>query len=104
MLTLRNNQIEPVERGIAYFSEKKPVPSIIVAPTAFGKSIVIAHIAKGVGEKVLVIQPSKELLEQNYEKFINLGGEATIYSASMGEKEIGDVTFVFNVALKFSVM
>ena len=73
MLTLRNNQIEPVERGIAYFSEKKPVPSIIVAPTAFGKSIVIAHIAKGVGEKVLVIQPSKELLEQNYEKFIHNG-------------------------------
>lgn len=106
MLTLRNNQIEPVEKGIAYFSEKKPVPSIIVAPTAFGKSIVIAHIAKGVGEKVLVIQPSKELLEQNYNKFINLGGDATIYSAAMGEKEIGDVTYatigsIVNIATKF---
>jgi DNA repair protein RadD len=106
MLTLRNNQIEPVRKGIEYFSEKKPVPSIIVAPTAFGKSIVIAHIAKGVGEKVLVIQPSKELLEQNYNKFINLGGDATIYSASMGEKEIGDVTYatigsIVNIAWKF---
>jgi DNA repair protein RadD len=106
MLTLRKNQIEPVRKGIEYFSEKKPVPSIIVAPTAFGKSIVIAHIAKGVGEKVLVIQPSKELLEQNYNKFINLGGEATIYSASMGEKEIGDVTYatigsIVNIATKF---
>ena len=68
MVTLRKNQIEPVRIGIEYFSEKKPVPSIIVAPTAFGKSIVIAQIAKGIGEKVLVIQPSKELLEQNYEK------------------------------------
>ena len=58
MVTLRKNQIEPVRIGIEYFSEKKPVPSIIVAPTAFGKSIVIAHIAKGVGEKLLVIQPS----------------------------------------------
>jgi len=106
MLTLRNNQIEPVRKGIEYFSEKKPVPSIIVAPTAFGKSIVIAHIAKGVGEKVLVIQPSKELLEQNYNKFINLGGDATIYSASMGEREIGDVTYatigsIVNIAWKF---
>ena len=106
MLTLRKNQIEPVKKGIEYFSQKKPVPSIIVAPTAFGKSIVIAQIAKGIAEKVLVIQPSKELLEQNYEKFINLGGEATIYSASMGEKEIGDVTYatigsIVNVAWKF---
>jgi len=42
------------------------VPSVIVAPTAFGKSIVIADIAHQLGEKILVIQPSKELLEQNY--------------------------------------
>ena len=79
MLTLRNNQIEPVRAGVEYFSQKKPVPSIIVAPTAFGKSIVIAQIAKDINEKVLVIQPTKELLEQNYGKFINLGGKATIY-------------------------
>jgi DNA repair protein RadD len=103
---LRHNQIEPVRKGIEYFSKKKPPPSIIVAPTAFGKSIVIAAIAKGVGEKVLVIQPSKELLEQNYNKFINLGGVATIYSASLGEKEIGDVTYatigsIVNIASKF---
>ena len=50
MLTLRKNQIEPVKKGIEYFSQKKPVPSIIVAPTAFGKSIVIAQIAKGIAE------------------------------------------------------
>lgn len=93
MLELRENQKEPVRLGIEYFKEKKPVPSIIIAPTAFGKSIVIAHIARGIGEKVVVIQPSKELLEQNYNKFINLGGEAKIYSASMGAKEIGDVTY-----------
>ena len=106
MLALRENQIEPVQKGIEYFSQKKPVPSIIVAPTAFGKSIVIAQIAKGVGEKILVIQPNKELLQQNYEKFINLGGQATIYSASMGQKEISDVTYatvgsIINIASKF---
>lgn len=81
-------------------------PSIIVAPTAFGKSIVIAAIAKELGEKLLVLQPSKELLEQNYNKFITLGGEASIYSASMGSKELGDVTYatigsIINIAGKF---
>lgn len=105
-MKLRENQISPVQKGVEYFKEKKPVPSLIVAPTAFGKSIVIAKIAKEVGEKILVIQPSKELLEQNYEKFIRLGGDAEIYSASLGEKEIGDVTYatigsIVNVAWKF---
>jgi DNA repair protein RadD len=90
---LRDNQVNPVQIGIEFFNTKNIAPSIIVAPTAFGKSIVIAHIAKGIGEKVMVLQPTKELLEQNYGKFTNLGGTASIYSASMGEKEIGDVTY-----------
>ena len=93
-MDLRPNQIEPVLRGVEFFFEKKPDPSIIIAPTAFGKSIVIAHITKSVGEKMLIIQPTKELLEQNYNKYIALGGEASIFSASMKEKEIGDVTYV----------
>ena len=105
-MELRPNQFEPVQKGIEYFSLKKAEPSIIVAPTAFGKSIVIAAIAKGVGERILVIQPSKELLEQNYNKFIGLGGTASIYSASLGEKEIGSVTYatigsIIKVAHKF---
>jgi DNA repair protein RadD len=108
-MELRQNQIDPVERGVQFFREKKPHPSIIIAPTAFGKSIVIAKIAKELGEKLIVIQPSKELLEQNYNKYINLGGEASIYSAAMGEKEIGDVTYatvgsIINVAHMFKSM
>ena len=105
-MELRPNQIEPVKKGVEFFKSKKPHPSIIVAPTAFGKSIVIAEIAHQLSEKILVIQPSKELLEQNYNKFINLGGKASIYSASMNEKEIGDVTYatigsIVNIAWKF---
>ena len=108
-LKLRENQVEPVEKGVAFFQQKKSVPSIIVAPTAFGKSIVIAEIAHRLGEKLLVIQPSKELLEQNYNKFINLGGQASIYSAAMGEKEIGEVTYatigsIVNIAHKFHTL
>jgi DNA repair protein RadD len=106
---LRANQIEPVTVGVEFFKLPKMAPSIIVAPTAFGKSIVIAHIAKGIGEKVLVLQPSKELLEQNYNKFIFFGGSASIYSASMGQKELGDITYatigsIINIAHKFREM
>lgn len=105
-MKLRDYQLEPVAIGIEFFNTPKMAPSIIVAPTAFGKSIIIAYIAKGINEKVLVIQPSKELLEQNYNKLINLGGKASIYSASMGEKEIGDITYatigsIINIAWKF---
>ncbi len=108
-LKLRENQVEPVKKGVEFFQQKKAVPSIIVAPTAFGKSIVIAEIAHQLGEKLLVIQPSKELLEQNYNKFINLGGQASIYSAAMGEKEIGEVTYatigsIVNIAHKFHTL
>jgi DNA repair protein RadD len=92
-LKLRENQIEPVAIGVEFMKTPKMKPSIIVAPTAFGQSIVIAAIAKELGEKLLVLQPSKELLEQNYDKFVTLGGEASIYSASMGSKELGDVTY-----------
>jgi DNA repair protein RadD len=105
-LKLRENQVEPVAIGVEFFKTPKMKPSIIVAPTAFGKSIVIAAIAKELGEKLLVLQPSKELLEQNYNKFITLGGEASIYSASMGSKELGDVTYatigsIIKIAGKF---
>lgn len=108
-MKLRENQIEPVTIGVEFFKLPKMAPSIIVAPTAFGKSIVIAHIAKGIGEKVLVLQPSKELLEQNYNKFIFFGGTASIYSASMGQKQLGDVTYatigsIINIAHKFREM
>jgi DNA repair protein RadD len=108
-MELRPNQIEPVKKGVAFFKQKKADPSIIVAPTAFGKSIVIAQIAKEVDERMLVIQPSKELLEQNYNKFVNLGGVASIYSAAMGEKQIGNVTYatigsIVNIAHKFKQM
>ena len=105
-MELRANQEAPVQIGIEFFKMPKIAPSIIVAPTAFGKSIVIAFIAKGVNDKILVIQPTKELLEQNYGKFIELGGTASVYSASMNSREIGDVTYatigsILKIAQKF---
>lgn len=97
MIKLRENQIEPIEKAIKFFSEsKKEKPSLMVLPTAWGKSILIAWVANTLKENVLVIQPSKELLEQNYWKYINLCSDETtvsVYSASFNSKEISQVTF-----------
>lgn len=92
-MKLRDNQVEPARIAIDYFSSAKDDPSIIVAPTAFGKSVLISYVANSINDKILVIQPSKELLEQNYSKLLLLGGEAKIFSASMGVKEIGNITY-----------
>ncbi len=88
MITLRNYQIESVEKAIEYFESGDPKNRpIIVAPTAAGKSIYIGHIANHLRDGVLVLQPSKELLEQNFAKYKMYGGEASVYSASIGEKK-----------------
>jgi DNA repair protein RadD len=41
----------------------------------------------------VVFQPSKEILEQNFKKFLSYGYRAGIYSASAGMKFIDDITF-----------
>ncbi len=97
MITLRENQSEPIRKAIDFFNEKKPKPSLIVLPTAWGKSILTAFVAKNSNDKMIVLQPSKELLEQNYLKYCTLcdgfGTNAGIYSASFGRKDIAQITY-----------
>lgn len=91
----RQHQIKPIQIGIEFLRQSEPPqPSIIVAPTAFGKSVLVALILKEVKGNVLILQPNIELLKQNHEKyFLATGERAAIYSASAGEKSIGRVTF-----------
>lgn len=97
MITLRENQTEPIRKAIDFFRESKPKPSLIVLPTAWGKSILTAYVAKHCNDRLIVLQPSKELLEQNYLKYCNLCGDfglnAGIYSASFGRKDIAQITY-----------
>lgn len=97
MITLRENQSEPIAKAIQFFQEKKPKPSLIVLPTAWGKSILTAFVAKNTDDRLLILQPSKELLEQNYCKYMSLCGDfgtnAGIYSASFGRREIAQITY-----------
>jgi DNA repair protein RadD len=68
---------------------------ICVLPTGAGKSIVIAELANRLDEPLLILQPSKEILEQNHAKLTRFVDpwEVGIYSASMGEKTVGHYTF-----------
>lgn len=65
----------------------------MILPTGSGKSLIIANIVKELKEKVLIFQPSKEILEQNYNKLLSYGFTAGIYSASIGKKNISNITF-----------
>jgi len=94
MITLRPYQTDCVNAGIRFFTNNNvQKPKIIVAPTAAGKSIIIAAIAAKLESRVLVIQPSKELLEQNFAKYCLYNSDADVFSASAGRKKIAKVTF-----------
>lgn len=91
---LRPYQERCLEKSMEYLADPKDnKPKILVAPTAAGKSHIIAAIAARLNEPILVLQPSKELLLQNHSKLLSYGFEADIYSASAGQKTLGEITF-----------
>lgn len=86
MYQLRDYQREAVNNTIEYFKKKRD-PALIVLPTGAGKSLVIAELARIAKGRVLVLAHVKELVEQNYQKYISFDLEAGIYSASLGKKD-----------------
>lgn len=100
-MKLRDYQERGKRESLEVLLSSKPTKSVVVQPTGAGKSILIAEITKELNDgNVLVVQPSKELLKQNYDKFINAGGEASIFSASFKSKEISKVTYATDGSLK----
>lgn len=91
---LRNYQEPAVEQAVYFFNSNKiQKPKIIVAPTAAGKSIIIAATAAQLSKKVLVLQPSAELLKQNFEKYLLYDDNCSAFSASVRQKKLAKVTF-----------
>ncbi len=90
---LRAYQTEAINDCLDFIYKKNAKYGIVVAPTGAGKSLIVANLAKELKQPVLCLQPSKELLEQNYEKYTSYGLEASVFSASLGKKEVGDVIF-----------
>lgn len=89
--------IEPVRKGDFYgFSlsgDHLYLSSDFTIHHNSGKSLVIANLAKNLTGQTLIFQPSKEILEQNFNKIRSYDCRASIYSASVGSKFVDNITF-----------
>lgn len=95
MFTLRDYQQEASDAAIRFFQSTAKGNGLIILATGSGKSLVLADVAHRLNEPVIILQPNKEILEQNFGKLQMYGvDDATIYSASVSaHKEIGKFTF-----------
>ncbi|MCC9660949.1 DEAD/DEAH box helicase [Pseudoalteromonas sp. MB41] len=90
---LRPYQQEAVQRTVSHFKQSDEA-ALIVLPTGAGKSLVIAELARIAKQKILVLAHVKELVEQNAQKYISFGFEASIFSAGLKQKSLKEqVTF-----------
>lgn len=92
---LRDYQQKASDAAVKFFKDRKAnYNAIMVLPTGAGKSLIIADIASRLDGNTLVFQPSKEILQQNYQKLCSYGIlDCSVYSASFNSKEISRITF-----------
>lgn len=91
---LREYQRQASNAAVAFFLETRSKDNaLIVAATGCGKSLIIADIAYRLDSDVLVFCPTREITLQNYAKMKSYEVECSMYSASVGQKEISKITF-----------
>ena len=90
---LYEDQKECVKACVNYIQSGDIAPGVVVCPTGWGKSLVISEIAKQIGEGIIVLHLTSDLLEQNLEKLEELEISATVYSASLKQKNLSDMVF-----------
>lgn len=92
-IILRPYQQQAVEKLL--WSQRLEGADICCLPTGAGKSIVIAEMARRMSAPVLILQPTKEILQQNMEKLLQYVEpvQVGVYSASMNRKDLGFYTF-----------
>ena len=88
-MKLRPYQSQAHDAAIDWI-KKCTSPCVLELPTGSGKSLIVAEIANTLhkvsgGKHILCLVPSKELLEQNAEKYRDTGNECSLFSASVGE-------------------
>lgn len=89
---LRNYQKEASKAAVQAMKDGKS--GLLILPTGAGKSLIIADIASNISSPLLVFCPSKEILEQNVDKFKSYNiYDFGVYSASAGSKDIKRITF-----------
>ena len=101
--TLRDYQQESSDRTIDFIESqtkrngdflKSKKNGILVLPTGSGKSLIIADIVNRLTGNILILQPSKEILEQNFEKLQSYNVfDCSVFSASLNSKKINRITF-----------
>lgn len=91
---LRDYQKQASDAAVKAFKSSKKTNGLIIVSTGGGKSLIIADIASRLDSPLLVFQPSKEILQQNFAKLQNYGiFDCGCYSASVGRKDINRITF-----------
>lgn len=94
MYNLRFYQKEASDAAVKLFNGKTDKNGLIIIPTGGGKSLILADIASRLEGPLLVFQPSKEILQQNFAKLQSYGIiDCGCYSASVGRKDINRITF-----------
>lgn len=89
--TLRTYQEKCIEKML--WANSLEGNDLIVLAQGAGKSVVIAEFSKKVDDNILILVPSRELLEQNLEKLNAITEKpVAVYSASMNSKEVGKLT------------
>lgn len=96
MVELRKHQQEAVDAIEEGFEKckTKPRPCLAQLATAAGKSYIIAELARR-HKSALILAPTKEITEQNYQKLLDIGiprKDIGICSASMGSHQINRIT------------
>lgn len=97
---LRPYQQEAADKAVWHLKNYGK-PFVVQAATGAGKSLIIADICHRLNEPVLVLQPSKEILEQNFAKLLSYTEHSdlidekdlAIYSASKKSKVVGKYTY-----------
>lgn len=92
MFVLREYQ-EQAKKDLKRFLATGGKKGILVGPVSCGKSIYTALFSEMVSKPILVLQPSKELLEQNLAKANAMGIYPSVYSASLGQKNISNIIY-----------
>lgn len=88
---LRPKQAEAAQYAVDFLTDGRKRNGVLVEPTAFGKSLLIAEIAHRLGGGLIVFQPGVEILEQNLAKIESYGYSPGVWSAAAGRKDLGEI-------------
>ena len=68
---LRPYQIDAVKANVGFFRSNAKHNELQILPTGSGKSVVIANTVAELSGPTLIFQPSKEILVQNFQKYLS---------------------------------